>query len=161
MSVSSDGGGTPDSVPSLPQRSKSGCDLQRSKSDLVVPVDSKESLREALLEHKQQVACVICPFGLSDALGKIENLYDPSVSGRWEEFMQANHIVRLVHDEMRNVEPQFKCPFIVYANPQSNKIAQKWRHECAMRCGALGYACRTDKLFEVLKSVTDVYSPLL
>jgi hypothetical protein len=150
MSVSSD----PPTPESLPQRLKSGCDL-------VVAVDSQLSLHNALHEHKQKVACVICPFGLSDALGKIENLYDPSVSGRWEEFMQANHIVRLVHDEMLNVPPQFKCPFIVYANPQSNKIAQKWRHECAMRCGALGYACRTDKLFEILKSVTDAYSPLL
>ena len=131
----------------LPQRRQSGS----CGSDLVVPVDSVEALGTKLREYKERVACVICPFGQS------ETLNDQSCS--WEQFMAAPHIVRLVQEEMAKVAPQFRCPFIVYANPRKDKRVSRWRQECSMRCGALGFASRTDELFEYLKRVTDVYLP--
>ena len=154
--------------------SRSSSDLKRTKSscsDIIVPVTSVETLRQALERHKDRVACVICPFGLSDGFltaaqdeaqkqgRKTFNIYDASAFGRYQLFMSADHIVRLVQKVMAGLPPQFQCPFIVYANLQRDKVADSWRQECAMRCGAFGFACRTDELFELIKRVTDVYLP--
>ena len=84
-------------------------------------------------------------------------MYDPSVAGRWEAFMRADHIVRLVQKAMAETPARFQCPFIVYANLHKKPIAHSWRQECAMRCGAFGFACKTDQLFELIKRITDVY----
>lgn len=120
----------------------------------MVPVDSVETLRQKLREYGERVACVICPFGQSETL-KLCNYSREE----WGEFVSAPHIVRLVQQEVSGLPPQLRCPFIVYANPRKDKHLSRWRQECAMRCGAFGYASRTDKLFEYLKSVTDVYLP--
>jgi hypothetical protein len=155
--------------------SRSSCDFKRTKScssDIIVPVTSVEKLQQALEIYKDRVACVICPFGLSDSFlsaakddaekqgTKTLNIYDASAPGRYQHFMSADHIVRLVQKVMAGIPPQFQCPFIVYANHQRDRVADSWRQECAMRCGAFGFACRTDELFEIIKRVTDVYLPL-
>ena len=51
-------------------------------------------------------------------------MYDPSVAGRWEAFMRADHVVRLVQREMQRMAPEHQCPFIVYANSQTNKVGE-------------------------------------
>ena len=53
-------------------------------------------------------------------------MYDPSVAGRWEAFMRADHVVRLVQREMQRMAPEHQCPFIVYANSQTNKVGRGW-----------------------------------
>jgi hypothetical protein len=195
----------------------------RPFQDVVKEVKDIDELHEALMEYRERVACVICPFGLTDQLlmevngfstmeelkaakdelrakksavttpnpsavptpnpsavptpnpsavptpnpsavptpNLYDTLYDLKVQGRWEAFMKADHIVRLVQKQMASIPPQFQCPFIVYGNPQKDRVADCWRQECAMRCGAFGFACRTDKLFDLIKSIADtfVYSP--
>ncbi len=160
----------------------------RSCHDVVKEVTTTEKLRETLMTYKERVACVICPFGLTDDLlmevngfstveqleaakaelranmpgstpsNLYDTLYDAEAEGRWEAFMKADHIVRLVQKQMASIPPQFQSPFIVYANPQKSQVADAWRQECAMRCGAVGFACRTDKLFDLIKCVTDTFA---
>jgi hypothetical protein len=150
-------------------------DVKRAKSmasEVIVQVDSVDSLRRAFHKHQEHVACVICPFGTSiefeqavraasattDAMqGPAFNLFDDSVPQRRQQFMSSNHAVRLVQQVVAGCPPHWQCPFIVYANPQKSLVAESWRQECAMRCGAFGFACRTDRLFELIKRVTDVY----
>jgi hypothetical protein len=150
------------------KRTKSGS-KDISMNDIIVPVTSVEELHRALADHKDRVACVICPFGLSKALedqatreGRDAlSIYDSTVPDRYEQFMSADHIVRLVQKAMAETPARFQCPFIVYANLHKNPTAHSWRQECAMRCGAFGYACKTDQLFELIKRITDVYLPAL
>ncbi len=149
------------------KRTKSGS-REISMNDIIVPVTSVEELHRALASHKDRVACVICPFGLSKALedqaareGRdAPSIYDSTAPDRYEQFMSADHIVRLVQKAMAETPARFQCPFIVYANLHKNPTAHSWRQECAMRCGAFGYACKTDQLFELIKRITDVYLPV-
>jgi hypothetical protein len=141
-------------------------------SSLVVEVKSADDLEAKLLQYGNRVACVICPFGLSDKLlqslqaeanshdTSALNVYDPNVEGRWEAFMSADHVVRIVQRRISKIPLEKQCPFIVYAMPKRDKVADCWRQECAMRSGAFGFATKTDKLFELIKSVTDVLLPL-
>jgi hypothetical protein len=153
--------------PGEQRRTKSGA-RELSMNDIVVPVANVEELKRALDDYKNRVACVICPFGLSQALedeAKREDrdflsIYDATRSDRYDQFMSADHIVRLVQKAMAEVPPRFQCPFIVYANLHKDKTAQSWRQECAMRCGAFGFAYKTDQLFELIKRITDVYLPV-